>query len=130
MSVTHSISHSGMALFRAPIQSTFGGLVIDLASAPIDPGEHELRIESEFGGIEIYLPNHVMFTVEGGALFGGLDVHEGHGLWNRIGRALRRLVGLREAIPDHGAPSPDPARPTSIKLSIDGTFGGIDIYRI
>lgn len=130
MAVTHSISHSGMALFAQPVQSTMGGLVIDLASAPIDPGEHTLAIESMFGGIEIYLPSYVKFTVEGGAVFGGQDVHEGHGFWNRLVRRMRRWFGLREQIPDEAVPSPDPTTATTIKLVIDGVFGGIDIYRI
>ena len=125
-----SISHGGMELFHTPIQSTIGGLVVDLASAPIEPGDHELKIESLFGGIEIYLPSYVKFTVEGGALFGGQDVHEGHGFWNRIGRRLLRLVGSRSPIPDQAVASPDPTTPTRLRLVIDGTFGGIDIYRL
>ena len=95
MSATHSISHSGMALFDTPIQSTFGGVVIDLASAPIEPGDHELHVEVTFGGIEIYLPKYVKFVVDGGAELGGQDVHEGHGFVNRVGRGLGRLVGWR-----------------------------------
>ena len=130
MGTTHSIAHSGMALFGTPIQSTIGGLVIDLASAPIEPGDHELRIEAGIGGIEIYLPRHVKFVVDGGSAIGGQDVHEGHGLLNTIGRKLGGLVGWHSPIPDEAVPSPDPTKPTTIRLVIEGVIGGIDIYRL
>ena len=59
MSQFHSISHSGMAIFEHPIESVFGGVEIDLASAPIDPGSHELHIEMTIiGGVEIYVLRH------------------------------------------------------------------------
>jgi len=45
----------GMSLFKYPITSTIGGIEIDLASAPLEPGEHRLEIESTIGGIEIYV---------------------------------------------------------------------------
>jgi len=130
MGTTHSIAHAGIAMFQTPISSTVGGLVVDLASAPIEPGAHELKIESVIGGIEIYVPRHVQFTIEGSALFGGQDVHDGHGVLNTIGRRLGRLVGWRSQIPDEAVPSPDPTRPTSIRFVIDGGIGGIDIYRV
>jgi hypothetical protein len=130
MGTTHSISHSGMALFSVPIQSTIGGLVIDLASAPIEPGDHELRIETTVGGIEIYLPRHVTFMVNGSPMIGGQDVHDGHGLANRFGRALGGLFGWHSSIPDSAVPSPDPSKPTMIRITVDAGIGGIDIYRI
>jgi hypothetical protein len=122
MATTHSISHSGMALFSVPIQSTIGGLVIDLAS--------ELRIETTVGGIEIYLPRHVTFLVNGSPMVGGQDVHDGHGFFNRLGRSLGGLFGWHSSIPDTAVPSPDPSKPTMIRISVDAGIGGIDIYRI
>jgi hypothetical protein len=90
----HSISASGMSLFKYPIVSTIGGIEIDLASAPLEPGEHRLEIESTIGGIEIYVPRYVTFTVEGGAAIGGYDVHDGPGLWNKIAHGMRRAVRM------------------------------------
>jgi len=121
----HSISHSGMALFQHPITSTVGGIEIDLASAALDPGEHRLEIDVTIGGIEIYLPSYVKFTVEGGALVGGYDVHEGPGLWNRFAHKL----GLTR-VPVRAVPQPDPSQPISIRFVITGGIGGIDIYRL
>jgi hypothetical protein len=126
----HSISASGMKLFEQPISSTIGGLEIDLVSAPLAPGEHRLVIESTIGGIEIYLPRYVQFTVEGGATIGGFDVHDGPGTWNTLVQKLRHLVHLPESVPTHAVENPDPTQSISIHFVIDGGIGGIDIYRL
>jgi hypothetical protein len=130
MGTVHSISHAGMAIFDHPITSTIGGVVVDLVSAPISPGEHRLVIDVSIGGVEIYLPAYVKFVVDGGAVIGGHDVHEGHGVFQRIGRRLARMVGARHTIPDHAVPDPDPGQAKSIRLVIDGGIGGVDIYRL
>jgi len=126
----HSISHAGMKIFDQTIESTVGGLVIDLASAPITPGEHKLAIDVGIGGIEIFLPKYVKFTVEGGAAIGGHDVHEGPGLWNKLVHKTQKLLNLSNQIPTHAVEQADPAQPVSIHFVIDGTIGGIDIYRL
>lgn len=125
-----SIAHSGMALFEKPIRSTIGGIEIDLASAPIAPGEHRLEIEVTIGGIEIYVPAHVKFTVEGGALIGGYDVHEGLPWWTRLGTSMLKLVGARGKIPDHAVPDANPDQATTIHFVIEGGIGGVDVYRL
>lgn len=124
-----SIAHSGMALFDKPIISTIGGIEIDLASAPLAPGEHRLEIQTAIGGIEIYLPEHVKFTVEGGAIIGGYDVHEGLPWWTRLGSAMLKLVGARTKIPQHALPA-HPDQSTTIHFVIEGGIGGIDVYRL
>jgi len=50
---------------QVPITSTIGGIEIDLASAPLEPGEHRLEIESTIGGIEIYVPRYVQIHRRG-----------------------------------------------------------------
>ncbi|HTR52990.1 MAG TPA: LiaF domain-containing protein [Kofleriaceae bacterium] len=124
-----SIAHSGMALFDHPIRSTIGGIEIDLASGPIQPGHHKLEIEATIGGIEIYVPKHVKFTVEGGALVGGYDVHDGLPWYTRAYRRMQKLFGMT-AIPSESVPSPDPTAETTIHFVIEGGIGGIDVYRV
>jgi hypothetical protein len=113
----HSISHSGMTLFDHPIQSLFGGIVVDLASAPLAPGEHRLEIEAGLGGVEIYLPRYAKFVVEGGAAVGGQDVHDGLSLWDR----LFKRVTVAPAGHD---------QPVLIRIVVDRLIGGLDIYRL
>ena len=124
----HSIAVSGMALFRNPIVSTIGGITIDLASAPLEPGVHVLRIESALGGVEIYVPAYVQLTVEGGRIVGGHDVHEGLGWIERAERGVRRMFRMPNQIPQHVAAAP--SEPVSIRLVIDGVAGGLDVYRL
>jgi hypothetical protein len=124
----HSISHAGMKIFEHPIESTIGGLEVDLASAPIDPGEHRLQLEATIGGIEIYLPSYVKFTVEGSAAIGGQDVHDGLPVWTRFGQRLGSVFGIKPKYPSRAVPNP--GQPISIHFVIDGGIGGLDIYRI
>jgi hypothetical protein len=124
----HSIAVSGMALFRQPIHSTIGGITIDLASAPLAPGVHELRIESAIGGVEIYVPSYVKFSVEGGRIVGGYDVHEGLGWIGRARNSLRRMFRMPNHIPERVAPAPN--EPVTIRVVLDGAFGGLDVYRL
>ncbi|HEY1557229.1 MAG TPA: LiaF domain-containing protein [Kofleriaceae bacterium] len=119
-----------MALFDNPIVSTIGGIEIDLASAPIAPGAHRLQIEATIGGIEIYVPEHVKFTIEGGAIIGGYDVHEGLPWWTRLGSSMLKLVGARTKIPQHAVPNFNPDELTTIHFVIEGGIGGIDVYRL
>jgi hypothetical protein len=125
LAMMHSILHSGgMKIFDHPIESTIGGIEIDLATAPITPGEHRLEIIAAFGGIEIYLPHYVTFTVEGGPAIGGYDVHDGPGIWNKL------VAKLGGNVPVRAVDRPDDTKPTSIHFVIKGGIGGIDIYRL
>jgi hypothetical protein len=126
----HSISYAGMKIFDAPIESTIGGIEVDLASAPITPGEHRLELDATIGGIEIYLPSYVTFTIEGSAAIGGQDVHDGLPIWTRMWQKSRSIVGLKNKLPAKAVPHPDPDKPISIHFVIDGGVGGLDIYRL
>ncbi len=126
MSQFHSISISGMALFDRPIHSMIGGLTIDLASAPLAAGQHRLELDVTVGGIEIYVPHYVQFTMEGGAVVGGYDVHDGGDLGTRILRWFR----IPTQIPTRAVANPDPANPPRLHFVIDGGVGGVDVYRL
>lgn len=125
----HSISASGMALFTQRIESTVGGIVVDLASAPITPGEHRLEIEAGIGGIEIYLPKDVKFIVEGSAAIGGQDIHDGLPVWDRMLEKMKGWLHLPTQVPKHIV-EPPAGEPVFIRIVIDGAIGGLDIYRM
>jgi len=75
---SYSIAHSGMQLLQqGAIKTLMGGTLIDLVSAPIEPGAYRLDITVTMGGVEIFLPRSVQFTLEGSAIAGGRNVHEG-----------------------------------------------------
>ncbi len=127
----YSISHSGMALFaQGPITAGVGGVTIDLASAPIPPGDYRLEVNGGVGGVEIYLPRYVQFILDGTSVVGGKSVHEGLGAWKALENKLRALVHLPSQIPDHAVAPVDPERPVRLTLVINRGIGGVDIYRL
>lgn len=126
----HSISDRGMGIFAKRIEALIGGIEVDLVSAPIEPGEHRLEIETSVGGIEIYLPKYVKYTLEGGAVIGGQDVHVGFPWWSRLGRRIAKMAFMPSRIPNEAVPNPSPDQPITIHLVIEGGIGGVDIYRL
>ena len=128
---SYSIAHSGMRLFeQGSIKTLMSGTLIDLVSAPIEPGEYRLEITVTMGGVEIFLPRSVQFTLEGSAIAGGRNVHEGPGVWETMKQKLRYVVTLPEQPPDFAVAPSNPERPVRIHFVTHITMGGIDIYRL
>jgi Domain of unknown function (DUF4342) len=128
---SYSIAHSGMQLFeQGAIKTLMSGTVIDLVSAPIEPGEYRLEITVTMGGVEIFLPRSVQFTLEGSTIAGGRNVHEGPDVWETMKQKLRDLVTLPDQPPDFALAPSNPERPVRIHFVTHITMGGIDIYRL
>ncbi len=128
---SYSIAHSGMRLFQqGSIKTLMGGTLIDLVSAPIEPGEYRLEITVTMGGVELFLPRSVQFTLEGSAIAGGRNVHEGPDVWETMKQKLRDLVTLPDQPPDFALAPSNPERPVRIHFVTHITMGGIDIYRL
>ena len=131
----YSISHSGMQLFeQGRINTLMSSTLIDLVSAPIEPGEYRLEINATMAGVEIFLPRYVQFTLEGSALAGGRNVHdgmyEGPGVWETMKQKLRYVVSLPDQPPDFAIAPANPERPVRIHFVTHITMGGVDIYRL
>jgi Domain of unknown function (DUF4342)/Cell wall-active antibiotics response LiaF, C-terminal len=131
----YSIAQSGMQLFeQGRINTLMSSTVIDLVSAPIEPGEYRLEISVTMGGVEIFLPRYVEFTLEGSALAGGRKVHdayyEGPRVWEITKDKLRYVVDLPEQPPDFAIATPNPEQPVRIHFVTHITMGGVDIYRL
>jgi hypothetical protein len=131
----YSIAHSGMQLFeQGKINTLMSSTVIDLVSAPIEPGEYRLEISVTMGGVEIFLPRSVQFTLEGSAIAGGRNVHDGYyegpHIWEITRQKLRYVVNLPEQPPDFAIAPANPERPVRIHFVTHITMGGVDIYRL
>lgn len=127
----YSISRSGMMLFQqGPITSVLGGVTIDLVSAPIEPGEYHLEINATLGGVEIFLPRYVQFTLEGGSLLGGRNVHEGPEAWEVMKRHLQDEFLLPDQPPDFAFAPSTPERAVRIHFIINSTLGGVEVYQL
>ncbi len=127
----YSIAHSGMRLFQqGSIKTLMNRTVIDLVSAPIEPGEYRLDITVTMGGVELFLPRYVQFTLEGSAIAGGRNVHEEPEVWETMKQKLRSLVTLPDQPPDFAVAPSNPERPVRIHFVTHITMGGVDIYRL
>lgn len=127
----YSISRSGMLLFQqGAITSVLGGVTLDLVSAPIEPGEYILEINTTLGGVEIFLPRYVQFTLEDSSLLGGRNVHEGPEAWEIIKRKLQHEIPLPDQPPDFAFAPSTPERAVRIHFVINSTLGGIEVYRL
>jgi hypothetical protein len=128
---SYSISQSGMRLLQqGAIKTLMTGTMIDLVSAPIEPGEYRLEITVTMGGVEVFLPRSVQFTLEGSAIAGGRTVHEGPEVWETMKQKLRSVVNLPDQPPDFALAPSNPERPVRIHFVTHIRMGGIDIYRL
>ena len=127
----YSISHSGMLVFQqGPFNAVMGSIMIDLVSAPIEPGDYQLELSASMGSIEVFLPHYVQFTVEGGVSMGGDNVHEGPGAWETIKQKLRSQIMLADRPPDFAITESNPERPVRIRFITHVTMGSVELYRL
>lgn len=126
---TYSIRDSGTLIFGRQLNSSVGGVLVDLATAPIPPGDYQLNVETGAGGIEIFLPHYAQFVVNGGTGFGGQNVHRGSDVWHKL---IKKLD-------DHSLPAnptaeatrePSSEYPVRIQLNLHTGLGGVDIYQL
>lgn len=126
---TYSIRDSGTLLFGRRLNSGAGGVLVDLATAPIPPGDYQLDVSTGAGGIEVFLPRYVQFIVNGGTGFGGQNVHRGSDVWHKLIKKLDD--NTLPSTPSESATSePSSEYPVRIQLNLHTGMGGIDIYQL
>ena len=130
----YSISVQGPMLFQqGPISTGIGGVVIDLASAPIPPGDYSLHISTAVGGVDIYLPRYVQHVVEGSSLIGGKDIHSGIENWQKLLKVVHGEhtgLSLPEQPPEFVTATFNEEQAVRIHFFINRGVGGINIYQI
>jgi hypothetical protein len=127
----YSISHSGMFVFQqGPFIAVMGSVMIDLVSAPIEPGEYQLEVSATMASVEVFLHHYVQFSVEGGVSMGGSNVHEGPGAWEIIKQKLRQQILLPDQPPDFAIAESNPERPVRIRFITHVTMGSVELYRL
>jgi hypothetical protein len=115
---------------QGPFIAVMGSVMIDLVSAPIEPGEYQLEVSATMGIVEVFLPHYVQFTVEGGVSTGGSNVHEGPGAWEVIKQKLRPQIMLPDQPPDFAIAESNPERPVHIRIITHITMAGVELYRL
>lgn len=126
----YSISQLGLAIFHEDFTSLMSGVDIDLATMPIPPGEYELRVNTTMGGVDIYLPHYVRFTIEGTTVMGGKDIHSGAHYWRKLVKKFKSQMALPECPPEFALTEFNPHQPVIIRLVLNTAMGGVDIYQL
>lgn len=126
-----SISTMGMALlYQGRISTVFGNIVIDLASAPITPGQYTLELDTKAGNITVYLPDYVQFTSDGKTFWGNRKTHQGLGVWKTTTKTFQNIFGLPSRTPEYALAPVSQEYPVIIHLSISTGMGDVKIYRL
>jgi hypothetical protein len=115
---------------QGPFIAVMGSVMIDLVSAPIEPGEYQLEVSATMASVEVFLPHYVQYTVEGGVSMGGSNVHEGPGAWEIIKQKLRPQILLPDQPPDFAITESNPERPVRIRFITHITTGSVELYRL
>ena len=121
----------GDALFgEGAISAVMGGVIVDLVSAPMEPGEYGLRVAAAMGGGEIYLPRYAKLAIDGLSFWGGKRVHVGKDHWERMrGRLLAAGVELPEEVPPYALEAFE-ERPVTVRFTVNALMGGFGVYRL
>ena len=96
---------------RASTISLVGGVVLDLANQPLEPGEHEVHVYSGLGGVKVIVPRHVRLQLEGGSLIGSRTIRHDHG-------------------PREWPSSTDPSQPTAVRIVVWGIIASVNVCRV
>jgi len=127
----HSISVSGpMLLQQGSFSGIFSNIIIDLASAPLPPGQYSIQLLCIFSNIEIYLPRYVQFTLDGAMLLGNKDMREGPQAWEKLLKNFRGKLNLPLYPPEPALTAYNYEEPTYVYFNVSGAFGNVNIYRL
>ncbi len=125
-----SISQLGLAVFQEDFTSLMSGTDIDLATMPIPPGQYELRVNTTMGGVEIYLPHYVRFTMNGNSIMSGKNIHSGAKYWRKLTRKFKKVMTLPDYPPEFALTDFNPQQPVIIHLILNTAMSGVDIYQL
>ncbi len=56
------------------VTTIFGDVKLDLTKAPLEPGDHTLRLITIFGDVKLRVPEHVGLDIDAMHLFGEVEV--------------------------------------------------------
>ncbi len=99
------------------LTTIFGDVKLDLTQAPLEPGEHTMRMLTVFGDIKLRIPEHIGVQVDALTIFSDLEIET--------------ISSNTEEQPGGSWTSENFDRaPVRIYLTVQGIFGDIDIVRM
>lgn len=99
------------------VTTIFGDVKLDLTQAPLEPGEHTMRVMTVFGDVKLRLPEHIGVQIDAMTVFSGVEVET--------------VSRNEEEKPGGNWVSENFERaPIRINLTIQGVFGDVDVVRL
>lgn len=128
---TFSIATDDLSVLTGDEFTTvMGALVIDLVSAPIAPGDYDIRLTAIMGGIQIFVPAYAKVQLHGGTLWGGKKIYRGEGFWQEMREAFNDAnIRVPTALPAWAKASYE-ENPVTLRFTINTIMGGAQIYQM
>jgi hypothetical protein len=115
---------------RARHTTLMGGIVIDLVSAPIDPGVYHLRFDAVLGGMRAFIPACARVQVGGPRSLGGAQLHDDQDFWREMQHAFSGTGVKVPANPPQWAVEPYEERPVTLHIAVTSVMGGAAIHQL
>ncbi len=117
-------------LTNGEFTTVMGALVIDLVSAPIEPGTYDIRLNAVMGGIQLFLPAYAKVHLNGETFLGGNRVYRGEAFWREMRKAFANTIVPVPSTPPVWATASYEDHPVTLHLTISTTMGGAHIYQL
>lgn len=128
---TFSIAADGMAAITgAEFTTIMGGLVMELVSAPIEPGTYDIRLTAMMGGIRIFLPAYAKVELHGTSFWGGKRLHHNNEFWDQLRQAFDGSNVQVPATPPAWARASYAEHPVTLRFTINAIAGGASMYQL
>ncbi len=127
---TCSIARDGLAAFTGDeFTAIMGGLMMELVSAPIQPGVYNIRLTALMGGIRIFLPAYAKVELYGASFWGGKRLYRAQEFWQQLREAFAGSDAQLPATPPAWARASYAENPVTLRFTINAIVGGARVYQ-
>lgn len=128
---TFSIARDGLEAFTGDEFTTImGGLVMELVSAPIQPGIYNIRLTTMMGGIQVFLPACAKVELLGTSFWGGKRLSKSSEFWPQMREAFAGSNVQMPATPPAWALASYAEYPVTLRFSINAIMGGANMFQL
>jgi hypothetical protein len=128
---TFSIAMDGLeAMTGDDFTTIMGDLVMDLVSAPIQPGIYTIRLTALMGDIRIFLPAYAKAELQGASFWGGKRIYRNNEFWHQVRAAFAGSDVQVPATPPTWARASYTEYPITLRFIINAIMGRASIYQL
>jgi hypothetical protein len=128
---TFSIATDGLELVTGDQLTTImGGLIMELVSAPIQPGIYTIRLTALMGDIRIFLPAYAKAELQGASFWGGKRIYRNNEFWYQMRAAFAGSDVQVPATPPPWAHASYTEYPVTLRFIINTIMGRASVYQL